>query len=148
MINRKSLTLLGLLDKVNPLALRNLEGVGLATFPKHADCYFEAMKRLWQFAPCGFVDIVLFMVKEQGEFLEIRDIYTMCTPHEYAFIPTWENCPERNRILHTILSMMGQPCNTLIDKEHFALSLFYLDAFFEKEALHTKTHQTAIVKLI
>ena len=148
MINRKSLTLFGLLDKVNPLALRNLEGVGLAIFPKHADCYFEAMKRMWHFAPCGFIDIVLFMVKEQGEFLDIRDIYTMCTPHEYAFVPTWENCPERNQILYTILSMMGQPCNTLIDKEQFALSLFYLDAFFEKEALNIPAKLTANVKLI
>lgn len=134
-----------LLSWANPFMLRNELGC-LMKFETTQQAYFYVLKKLYELAPVGFVDVVLMMMDLQG--LTVNEACNICPEKQYAYIEWWNLESERTQFkLKYVLRLLLKPAELYLDESVFSEALEAFNKLFggamseelNKHNLHIQT---------
>lgn len=132
-MKRQPLKLNTMLERYNPFALVDGEGA-LEKFENENDAYFEVIKRLYEMFPRGFVDVALFMVRQQG--ITLTQAEYLLKGREYCVLQIY--CPydeERNLKLRLITQKLLEVTDISWSQVAFQNAVYRYDRYLlEKQA--------------
>lgn len=124
-----------MLERYNPFALVDADGA-LEKFEDENAAYFEVIKRLYEMFPRGFVDVALFMVRQQG--ITLTQAEYLLKRREYCVLQIF--CPyddERNSKLKTILQKLLEVTDISWSQRAFLNAVYRYDKYLLEKQVNS-----------